>query len=552
MPNNSNVSMESNSDPTNYNLFFRQFVACLSTSNDSDGFINMVPLQSTRKENPASLNMLNTFQPEESLPKNSPTEMFAGLDVANQLQIPAENLGGLQILNIFPPNKRLFSGSENIVNHFSCSPRQLLPNNATENLDNPEKFPSEQILERPNENPREDESQNQITSEAIEEIFPEKDDYSLSFVYQEGLNYCGMADKTEANSTNIITIEEKSKSGLNPKVKGSLKIIDLLAQNLPKSVKRRRKRNGQKINKLKRKLQAKDSSTSGSKEDNLTYNEETPSLLAAALINRNEKNSSEKSSTPIPSSVSPPTVKRLSRSSSVVDSDSNRPTIPSRFNPAEAETQKWQSSIDLVGSSNWKGVDEQLLISPFNGQKNQSFQTSLITSLSAPITGMQQTPTSQQTTTNLVPLNATQIVAKILNSSTSTQSQKINGIVQNQQLKQLQPAEMDFSKQVPNQNFTSFFSQESNYIIPKSSANTSSCNDGKRSFYNMNPSNLSVEVLHRGQNSFDHAKETVGSEMDIAGTSNFASLNMGEKEFESMVNWPEHHLMGTDRFGFDV
>ena len=46
-----------------------------------------------------------------------------------------------------------------------------------------------------------------------------------------------------------------------------------------------------------------------------------------------------------------------------------------------------------------------------------------------------------------------------------------------------------------------------------------------------------------------HAMENQGTKID---TSNAVSLELGEKEFKTMVNWPEHHLMGTDRFGFDV
>lgn len=57
-------------------------------------------------------------------------------------------------------------------------------------------------------------------------------------------------------------------------------------------------------------------------------------------------------------------------------------------------------------------------------------------------------------------------------------------------------------------------------------------------------------TFHRGESQTkEHALENLRTKIE---TSNRASLKLGEKEFERMVNWPEHHLMGTDRFGFDV
>ena len=97
---------------------------------------------------------------------------------------------------------------------------------------------------------------------------------------------------------------EPSSEATNQRDKGSLKIIDLLKQNLPYCPSQRRKEGD---SQPKRKLQVASPGIPGYKENNKA----TPSLLATALVSRTDENFSERSNTPLPSLVSPPSVTRL-------------------------------------------------------------------------------------------------------------------------------------------------------------------------------------------------------------------------------------------------
>lgn len=117
------------------------------------------------------------------------------------------------------------------------------------------------------------------------------------------------------------------------------------------------------------------------------------------------------------------------------------------------------------------------------------------------------------------------------------------------------PQKLDFTGQVSNQNSTSSpFSQDCN-IIPILSGVTPSIFSAEHKKSHGSSENLYEAVPKPYSGGFQTNRVCVrvdlGTKMDRE-TCNLASLKVGEKELENMVNWPEHQLMGTDRFGFDI
>lgn len=329
------VGMESSE--TNYSLFFPQFGATLSVSNGLyDSNLNrdfllystfnrnqdkspIIPLQ-TPTENLVISNNLSRSEPEQSFLQNSATDLNVGSKTVNHLPIPTEDLAISKILNSFESQQHMFLNSSTATTcHFS-SPS--LPNNATENLwcpNSPKNVSCDQLLEKTiefeNENPQENGPPSQTASdsrEIFDEILQEKDDYSLSYVFQEGIKYCAMFNKTDEHTSNI-TREEKPLSGLLlskapiKRDQDSLKIHDLFGQELAKSPPKLIKQNGQKTNLPKGKLQVGSSNVPGHK---VAPKKPTLSPFLTSLIKRNNQCLSRSLHSPIPSSDSPPAITR--------------------------------------------------------------------------------------------------------------------------------------------------------------------------------------------------------------------------------------------------